>query len=53
MIFKDEGRFMRQAPVSLVECAENAGTCPTRLIWKVMAQAMVGLLKSITMAEPG
>jgi Rrf2 family protein len=43
--------------VSLVECTENAEicqraeTCPTRLIWKEMAQAMFGLLKSITLAD--
>jgi Rrf2 family protein len=43
--------------VSLVECTENAEicqraeTCPTRLIWKEMAQAMLGLLKSITLAD--
>jgi Rrf2 family protein len=43
--------------VSLVECTDNAGicqraeTCPTRLIWKEMAQAMLGLLKSITLAD--
>jgi Rrf2 family protein len=43
--------------VSLVECTENAEicqraeTCPTRLIWKEVAQAMFGLLKSITLAD--
>lgn len=43
--------------VSLVECTENAEicqraeTCPTRLIWKEVAQAMIGLLKSITLAD--
>jgi Rrf2 family protein len=43
--------------VSLVECTENAEicrrseTCPTRLIWKEMAQAMFGLLKTITLAD--
>jgi len=43
--------------VSLVECTEHAeicrraDTCPTRLIWKELAQAMFGLLKSITLAD--
>jgi Rrf2 family protein len=43
--------------VSLVKCTEHAEicqraeTCPTRLIWKEVAQAMFGLLKSITLAD--
>jgi len=43
--------------VSLVECSEHAefcqraNTCPTRLIWKEVAQAMFGLLQSITLAD--
>ena len=43
--------------VSLVECSEHAefcqraDTCPTRLIWKEVAQAMFGLLESITLAD--
>jgi Rrf2 family protein len=43
--------------VSLVQCTENAAicrraeTCPTRLIWKEMSQAMIGLLKSVTLAD--
>jgi Rrf2 family protein len=43
--------------VCLVKCTENAEicqraeTCPTRLIWKEMAQAMLDLLKSITLAD--
>lgn len=43
--------------VSLVECTERAeicqraDTCPTRLIWKEVAQAMFDILKSITLAD--
>ena len=43
--------------VSLVECAEHAeicqraATCPTRLIWKKVAQTMFDTLKSITLAD--
>jgi Rrf2 family iron-sulfur cluster assembly transcriptional regulator len=42
---------------SLVECSEHAevcdrsGTCPTRLIWKEVAQAMFDKLESITLAD--
>jgi Rrf2 family protein len=43
--------------VSLVKCIENAEicqraeTCPTRLIWKEVAQTMLGVLKSVTLAD--
>jgi Rrf2 family iron-sulfur cluster assembly transcriptional regulator len=43
--------------VSLVECIEHAeicqraDTCPTRLIWKEVAQAMFDTLNSITLAD--
>ncbi len=43
--------------VSLVECTERseicrrADTCPTRLIWKEVAQAMFDTLNSITLAD--
>ena len=46
-----------EAGVSLVECTEHADlcqradTCPTRLIWKEVAQAMFDTLKSITLAD--
>ncbi len=42
---------------SLVECSEHAevcgrsGSCPTRLIWKEVAQAMFEKLAAITLAD--
>ena len=42
---------------SLVECSEHAevcersGSCPTRLIWKEVAQAMFDKLGAITLAD--
>jgi Rrf2 family protein len=43
--------------LGLVECTEHAevcgraDTCPTRLIWKKAAQAMLDTLKSVTLAD--